>query len=298
MDFPMDNPREISRQIVRESVGAEVWRRNEAFSRKLVEIIKTSRLFTHPIVGAWERKEFTLASQALVHLEVRAAYTEDFSDALIRLMQTTSSLERRLGIKAKMAARFLIQLNVLEELGYKATPQGKSGFCGHPGFSHYWQMTDTLAALGEPEERWAAHVPSPEALAVKQSLVGNFDDHLRLAVVLATIETVFIPYYDPWAINTIAVCPTDIAGGYHSIHVDGPVGTAVDHDHSEDSWYIVRQALTPDRFQEIEAFLKDILELWARFFDMLMVKDREMKRARPERAGAGQAPQLAPPGTA
>ena len=97
---------------------------------------------------------------------------------------------------------------------------------------------------------------------------------------LAGIETAFIPYYGPWAANTIAVCPTDVfAKGYHSIHVKDETGAVVDHDHSEDSWYIVRQAVMLDRYAEIEAFLGDILEEWARFIDMLAAKDREVKRA-------------------
>ena len=279
MIFPIDTPREASRQIIRESVDPETWRNNEAFTRKLEGIIKASRLFNHPVIESWSRKEFTLASMVIVHSEVRAGFLEHFGDALIHLMQTTTSLERRLGARAKMAARFLIQLNVLEEMGYKPTPLGKTGFSGHPGLSHYWQLVETLTALGQPEDQWAAYVPSSEARAVTASLRGNFDDHLRLAVVLAGIETAFIPYYGPWADNTIAVSPTDIADGYHSIHVEDETGAVVDDVHSEDSWYIVRQAVTPDRYAEIEAFLRDVLEVWARFIDMLAVKDREVKHA-------------------
>jgi hypothetical protein len=279
MSFPIENPREVSRQIVRASVDPATWHKNEAFTRKLEAMIKASRLFTHPVIASWARKEFTLASMAIVHSEVRAGFAAHFGDALIHLMQTTTTVERRLGAKAKMAARFLIQLNVLEELGYKPTPAGMSGFCGHPGFSHYWQLLETLTALGEPEDRWAAYVPAPESAAATATMRDNFDDHLRLAVVLAGIETAFIPYYGPWAANTIAVSRTDISGGYHSIHVEDASGAVVDDDHSEDSWYIVRQAVTPDRYAEIEAFLAATLETWARFIDMLAAKDRELKRA-------------------
>lgn len=278
MDFPIDNPRDVSRKIVRESLDPELWRTNEAFTHRLDQLIKTSRVFRHPVIASFARKEFTLASMAIVHSEVRYAFAVHFGDALIRLMQTTGSIEHRLGAKAKMAARFLIQLNVLEELGYKPTPLGKSGFHGHPGFSHYWALCDTLDALGHGEDRWRAHAPSPESVAVREALLAAFDDHLKLAVMLAGIEAAFIPYYDPWAANTIAVSPIDISDGYHSIHVEGDTG-AVDHDHSEDSWYIVRQALTPERHAEVEAYLRDTLDLWARFVDMLAAKDRLAKRA-------------------
>ncbi|NVJ05909.1 hypothetical protein HUW63_11775 [Myxococcus sp. AM001] len=279
MKFPIENPREISRRIVRESVDADLWQQNEDFTRKLERGIKDSRLFNHPVIASFARKEFTLKSMGLVHSEVRYAFAEHFGDGLIRLMETTGALERRLGAKAKMAARFLIQLNVLEELGYKPTPLGKAGFCGHPGFSHYWQLVDTLTAVGHPEERWSSYEASPESAAVRKRLLDSFSDHLRLAVVLAGIETAFIPYYGPWADNTLAVCPTDISDGYHSIHVEDESGAVVDTDHSEDSWFIVRQALTPDRYAEVESFLSDTVEEWARFVDMLAAKDREVKRA-------------------
>lgn len=278
MSFPIENPREAARQIVRASVAPQAWHENTAFTDKLEAMIRSSRLFDHPVIASWSRKEFTLASMAIVHAEVRAGFAEHFGDALIHLMQTTTTLERRLGARAKMAARFLIQLNVLEELGYKPTPLGTAGFCGHPGFSHYWQLVETLTALGEPEDRWAAYVASPEATAAAATLRGNFDDHLRLAVVLAGIETAFLPYYGPWAANTIAVARTDISGGYHSIHVEDEAGTAVDHDHAEDSWYIVRQAVTADRYAELEALLADVLEQWARFIDMLATRDLALKR--------------------
>jgi hypothetical protein len=279
LNYPMQDPRTTSRQIVRESVDPETWRKNESFTHKLVAAIRKHRLSSHPVIDAFNQKHFTCDTMAMVHSEVRVAFAEHFTDALIRLMQTTGSLERRLGPKAKMAARFLIQLNVLEELGFKPNRSDRDGFSGHPGFSHYWQLTDTLGALGHPESTWPSYVPAPESLAVRERLLGTFDDHVRLAVILAGIETAFVPYYGPWAVNTIAVARTDISGGYHSIHVEDDAGVTVDDDHSEDSWYIVRQAVTPDRYDEIEKFLGDVLDEWARFVDMFFVKDRAMRSA-------------------
>lgn len=279
MSYPIADPRTTSRQIVRESVDAETWRKNEAFTNKLVASIRNHRLSSHPVMDAFNRKHFTCETMAMVHSEVRVAFAEHFTDALIRLMQTTGELERRLGAKAKMAARFLIELNVLEELGFKPNRSDRNGFCGHPAYSHYWQLTDTLAALGQPESKWSSYVPEPESLAVRERLLGAFNDHLRLATILAAIETAFVPYYGPWAVNTIAVARTDISGGYHSIHVEDESGVAVDDDHSEDSWYIVRQAVTPDRYEEVEKFLGEVLDEWARFVDMFFVKDRAMRSA-------------------
>jgi hypothetical protein len=281
MRYPINDPRGCARQIVRESIDSELWSRNEAFTHKLVDMMRKHRLYHHPIVEAWSRNEFTLEGMAIVHLEIRAGFLEVFTESLLRLMQTASHLEGRLGARAKMAARFLIQLNVLEELGFKPDAEGTGEFCGHPAYSHYWQLRETLTLLGAPEESWASYVPTAEALATRKSLEDNHDDHLRLAAVLASIETAFVPYYNPWAQNTIAVCKeTDISDGYHTIHIGDDAGHSVDDDHSEDSWYIVRQSLTPDRYAEIETLVKDVLDLWARFMDAIVDKHRELlKRA-------------------
>lgn len=280
MQTTIQDPRQAAREIVKASVDPKVWSENEACTRRLVEIICGHRLHRHPILDAFEQKEFTLESITLVHLEIRAAYLEVFAESLIRLMQTTSQLEYRLGARAKMAARFLIALNVMEELGFKPNPAGTETLYGHPSLSHYWQFTDAVTALGAPEETWRKQQPSPEAVAVRASLENAHDDHLRLAVVLAMIETVYMPYYGPWARNTLAVCKAvDVPNGYHTIHVENDAGEFVDDDHSEDSWYVVRQALTPERRGEIETLVGETLDLWAGFMDMLLNRHHEMKRA-------------------
>ena len=279
MSLVIDDPRRVSRQLIRDSVEPELWTRNERFTEKLADLIKSHRLYDHPVLAAFSRKEFSLASMVVVHMEVRVAFGQLFTDALIRLMQTATSLEDRLGARARLAARFLVQLNVMEELGYVPTPPGAEGFAGHPGKAHYWQLVDTLAALGAPEWTWKDYAAAPESLAVRETLTSNMHDHLRLAVVLAGIETAFIPYYGPWAVNTLAVSPVDISAGYHSIHVEDEAGAAVDDDHSEDSWYVVRQAATPDRFDETEKLLAHVLDVWAAFIDMLVRKDKQLRAA-------------------
>lgn len=279
MEFPIEDPRTSARQVVRDSVDAGLWNRNDAFTRKLVDTIKAHRLYSHPILKAWERNEFTAESMRMVHSEVRVAFAIVFTDALLRLAQTTTQIEPMVGPRAKMAARFLILLNVMDELGFKPNPAEAESFAGHPGHSHYWQLTETLEALGAPEETWASYVAAPESRVTRESIERNFGDHLRLATVLAVIETVFVPYYDPWARNTIAVCSSDIADGYHSIHVGDAEGNSVDDDHSEDSWYIVRQALTPERYAEVETVTAEVLDVWNRFIDMLLRRHEELKRA-------------------
>lgn len=221
----VDNPRKVSRQLVKNSVDANVWDRNTEFTNRVVKKIRDHRLCHRPVIDALDRGEFTLESVRMMHLEFRVAFARIFTDGLIRLVQTTSQLEPTLGAKAKVDARFLIQLNVLEELGYRLNPSGSDYFCVHPGYSHYSLFTDTLTALGAPESSWKSYVPSKESLAARETIEGNHNDHLRLAVVLALCETVFVYYAGPRAKNTLSVCKQEIANGYRSIHVEDEDGS-------------------------------------------------------------------------
>ncbi|MGV0760610.1 hypothetical protein V6768_14935 [Tistrella mobilis] len=274
------DPRQTARQLIRETIDPDLWVRNEAFTQRLVQIMKAHRLHAHPILEAWNAGEFTLEGIRLVHMEVRAAFLEVFTESLLRLMQTTSQLEPTLGYRGKLSARFLVQLNVLEELGFKPGTSEAGDFVGHPSLAHYWRLADAMTSLGLDEAAWRGHKPSAEAEATRRTMDENQDDHLRLAVLLAGIETVFMPYYSPWARNSIAVCPALVVeNGYHSVHVEDDDGHFVDDDHSEDSWYVVRQALTPARYDEIERFTTDLLDTWATLFDQLLARGRELRRA-------------------
>lgn len=270
--------RTAARELIKASIEPALWEQNEAFSRKLVaETILAHRLHRHPILDAWNRSEFNLAAIRLVHMEVRAAFLETFSESLLRLMQTSSQLEATLGFKAKLAARFLVQLNVLDEIGFALGTSSDGHNVGHPKFAHYWLLADAMQALGLTEAQWRTHTPSPEARATRATLDGNQNDHLRLAVLLACIETVFMPYYNPWAKNSIKVCPALSApNGYHSVHIEDDEGHSVDDDHSEDSWYVVRQALAPSRYEEIREFTASLLETWAQLFDSLLTRSRAL----------------------
>lgn len=276
MSAPQTDSRSAARKLIKESVDPSLWEDNEAFTRKLVrETILAHRLHRHPILDAWHANAFTLDGIRLVHMEVRTAFLEVFSESLLRLMQTSSQLEPTLGFKAKLSARFLVQLNVLDEIGFKLGASEDGSYVGHPSFAHYWLLADAMSSLGLSEAQWRSHTPSPEARATRATLDDNQNDHLRLAVLLACIETVFMPYYTPWAKNSIHVCPELRApNGYHSVHIEDEEGHSVDDDHSEDSWYVVRQALTPERRTEIVPFTISVLDTWAALFDSLLERGR------------------------
>lgn len=267
----LQDPRGEARALIEQSVQAELWRKNRAFTDKLAQLILSHRLYSHDIITAWKAHQFSLESIQKVHLETRHGLINPFMDSLLKMMVTSGQVEHELGPEAKVAARFLILLNIIDETGFAPTSKTGEMFNGHPLNAHYSRLTECMDQLGLPPEIWADHIYLPETLACKATLEDNQNDHLRLAVVLACIETVFMPYYGPWAQNTMKVCPAvNVVGGYHTIHIEEDDGHHIDDDHSEDSWYIVRQALQTDRYNEIEQLVRETLDIWAALMDRLL----------------------------
>ena len=111
---------------------------------------------------------------------------------------------------------------------------------------------------------------TPMARAARKTFEENYQDYALLTTVLALSESVFDKYAGSWADNVARSENIDTKKGYHSIHVQHDDGHSVDDDHSEDSWTLVKQALTPERYEEIEAKCEAWLDIWAQFADHVM----------------------------
>jgi hypothetical protein len=268
----VNDPRKVGREAIRQSVPAELWLENEKFSRNLLRSVTTHSINRHPIIGQLETGKHELAAQRFFHLEFGHAFAQGFTDTLIQAMLTSVQLEPRLGALGKMSARFLLQLNVLDEMGFQ--PQAESGadYAGNPYLSHYLQFDATLRQLGITREDHARFVPSEAAAACRHTFTGHFPDHAPLTCVLAISETVFTNFCGPWAKSVGKSTNIDVTQGYHSIHVQHE-GKFIDDDHAEDAWYVFMQAITPDRYDELHAKALSWLDTWEQFLNHLVYAD-------------------------
>jgi hypothetical protein len=186
-------------------------------------------------------------------------------------MATSAQLEPRLGPLGKVSARFLLQLNLLDELGYAPNPEGGEDYFGNPMNSHYIQFVDTLKSLNATPEALKAFRPSEAAVKSRKTFTDNFEDHMRLTLVLAAAETLFTEFASPWAESVKKSTNIDTSKGYHKIHVEDD-GYFIDDDHSEDSWFLFRQAVTPDRYDEARKCVKEWVDTWNDFGTALMME--------------------------
>jgi hypothetical protein len=264
----ISNPRRAGREAVRLSVPPDLWQANELFARQLLEQVEAHPIHQHPIIRELENGTPDLAAQRTFHLEFRHAFAQIFTDVVINAMATASQLEERLGAPGKVSARFLLQLNLLDELGFQPQPT-PSDYAGNPQLAHYAQFHLLLEQLGVGAKELGEFSPSRAADACRRTFTNYYCDHCLLTCVLAISETVFKKFAGPWATSVRARAGAAGAEGYHNIHIEHD-GEFLDDDHSEDAWYVFRQALTRDRYAELITKSQVWLDTWAGFLDHLM----------------------------
>lgn len=266
------NPRDVARVAIQNTLSPTLWKENWKFSESLVKIIREHRIMSHPIMDAFERGKFDKEQIRFIHIEFYQAFADVFTDAVIQAMFKASCLEN-LKPTAKVTARFLLQFNLLEELGFKPNPEIDDSFFGNPKWAHFSQYYETLTALSFNQAALSNYIPLASALACRATFESAYDDYLLLMTVLATSEVVFHDYASLWAKAVSKATEIDVTKGYHSIHVEDETGDSIEDGHAHDAWLLVTQAVNADRYQEIEHKLEVCLNTWASFLDDLFKTD-------------------------
>ncbi len=266
------NARELSRQAIRNSLSPTEWERNWQFSQKLIEQINDHHIMRHPITKAFSHGEVTFEQMRQFHLEFSYGVVQVFIDAIIQAMLTASQLEPRLGLEAKTAARFLLQFNLLEELGFTPGIDTDGSFCGNHRLAHCIQYGETLAQLGVTPTMLANYIPKASSVACRANFENCYSDHVMMSAILASAETVFHDFANPWALGVSKVTNIDITQGFHSIHVESETGQSIEDVHSEEGWMLFTQAITPERYEEIQHKIQVWLSTWSSFLDDSIVE--------------------------
>ena len=271
----MDKPRTTGRAAIIESVPKDLWEKNLAFRKKVEAMIDEHPLKSHPIKALLMQATLNVEISRFMHLEFATAFAQIFTDSLIHAMAQTAQLEPRLGPIGKVSARFLLQLNLLDELGYSAAPVVIDNYYGNPMNSHYIQFVNTLKDLNATPDTLKSFKPSKAALDSRHTFTDYFQDYAMLTCVLACAEALFTEFASPWAESVKKSTNIDTSKGYHKIHVEDD-GYFIDDDHSEDSWILFCQAVTPERYDEVLKHVGKWLDTWNDFGNNLMHAVQEM----------------------
>ncbi len=191
--------RELAQQQIRDTLIPTQWEENWQLACTLVEQVKNHRLMSHPIIRHLKDGDFQIEQMCFIHLEFYHTFVQVFTDSVIQAMFTASQLERRLGPTAKTSARFLLQFNLLEELGYKPGCGSDGSFNGNPNGAHYFQFMKVLQQLNVDAKTAANYLPMASSLAGRATFENCYDDYLLLVATLAASETAFHDYANFWA---------------------------------------------------------------------------------------------------
>ncbi len=248
----MDEVRQNAHAAARDSVDPELWRQNGGFLQTLAAEMTRHRAFRHP---ACRRGGLNPEAARRFYLDY-GQIMEAVTRAVLQALCASATLQARLGPQAVYAARFLLQLNLLDELGLRVE---QNGLAGHPGNSHFWQYAQAIAPLGVDIPALMSHAPPPTGRAVIR--IFEETDYVRLVAALAVFDKLFSEVLADWTVAVARASGLNIDRGYFSI--------GMDVEAAGDSWILARQALEPECYPEIRQAAITSLDAWAVWLDEL-----------------------------
>lgn len=268
----INSPRLMGRKAIQATVQPSVWQQNLEFSLSVKNMIDKHKLCRHPLIGLLSTEKLNVEATKLIHFEFSYAFAEIFTDSVIQTMITSSQLERKLGPMGKVSARFLLELNLMDELGFtpKSNSKNSEDYCGNPLLAHYSQFNETIEELGSNHDELLDYKPSAAAEDARKTFTENYGHHLMMTSVLAVAESVFTLFAGPWAKSVGLSTSVDVSRGYHKIHVENESGEFLDDEHSEDTWYLFRQAIEEKDYAIVKEKMSIWLDVWYDFADQVM----------------------------
>lgn len=263
----LDQPRRKAIAAMRASVVPELWQRNAAFVENLRQLIATHPVARHRAIGVLNSGHLDLAAMRTIHLEYRHAIVQIFTDALLAAQLQTRQLEPRLPPGSKLAPRFLITLNDLDEFGFRPGLDAEGYYRGNPAYAHYPLFERVLDDYGLTLQQRQSYQASRISRTVREFLEHSYGDYLDVVVLLAAAEEEVILFSPPLREATRAL-GIDVDDGYYFVHgvSEDETAEAADDDHENDLWLALTQALTPDHYPRVQSLCMRYCDLWDQFW--------------------------------
>jgi pyrroloquinoline quinone (PQQ) biosynthesis protein C len=263
----LNNPRQNALNAMRDSVLPEQWERNAKFTESLRRKIKDHAIRSHPAIEALEKGQFSINAIRQIHLEYRHAIVQLFTDALLMAQVQARQLEPRLRAGSKMAPRFLLTLNILDEFGFEAGLDSSGYYRGNPALAHYPLFENVLNDLGIDQHQREKYAPSKFARDLHDFLQKSFDDYSTVVALLAAAEEQVI-IFSPALRSATSQVGVGVDRGYYHVHgtSEHENTNAHDDDHEADLWAALNQACTDDAHERLEVAVMTYLDMWYGFW--------------------------------
>ncbi|WP_205746104.1 MULTISPECIES: hypothetical protein [Dyella] len=252
---------------MRATVPQDLWERNAAFVESLRSLIETHPVTRHPGIALLNSGTLGAEAMRTIHLEYRHAIVQIFTDALLAAQLQSRQLEPRLRPGSKLAARFLITLNDLDEFGFRPGLDADGYYRGNPAYAHYPLFENVLDDYGVSMDERTGYIPSRISHVVREYLEQSYGNYLDVTVLLAAAEEEVI-LFSPALREATRALGIDVNDGYYFVHgvSEDDTAEAFDDDHENDLWLILTQALTPDQYQRVQMLCMRYCDLWEQFW--------------------------------
>ncbi len=267
----LNNPRQVARDLFRDSVSKDLWIKNQQFVAQCRERLQRHPIAEHSAIQALNSGSFGLDAMRKIHLDYRHAIVQIFTDALLMAQVQSRQVEQRLAPGTKMYARFLLTLNTLDEFGFKPGIDQNGYYRGNPLGAHYPLYELVLDEFGISINERSTYTPSPQAERVRTFLENAYGDFASVVALLAVAERVVVIFSAPLRENA-KVVGIETGKGYYLNHgaSDDAQAEADDDTHEDDLWYVLMQAVSPTEYEKITDICERYCHLWADFWDAQM----------------------------
>jgi len=264
----LDNPRQISRDLMKQSLSEVVWNRNSQLVTEFKKELAEHPINFHPMIEKLNQGEFNHKEMQKIHLEYRHAIVQIFTDALLMAQVQTKQLEPRFTSGVKMYPRFLLTLNTLDEFGFSPGFDNNNYYKGNPFLAHYPLFERVLNDYDISQEARESYIPSDISNDLRNFLENSYVDYSLIVALLAVAEQEVVLFSQPLRKNTKSI-GIDTSQGYYYCHgTSEDVDTdANDDDHEHDLWLSLIHAITEPEFENIKTQCLEYCDLWVKFWD-------------------------------
>ncbi|OTG81661.1 hypothetical protein [Acinetobacter sp. ANC 4648] len=265
-----ENARSESLSFIKESIPKIIWENNTNDIQKLKMLASQHPLFSSPILVRLNAQQLQLEQLKDIHINYFNAIVKIFTDALSMLIYQAHQIENHKNLlpsqqfHAKIYARYLLSLNLIDELGFNTYSLELSS----PTKSHLIYFLSLLEKLNiNPSSQYNV---TQEAFDVQNFIQQHLNSYVNLLLILAVTELQVIKYSEALRCNMEKFSP-EYTQGYYDCHgiVDHSQKLANDDNHEDDIWALFTQVFETEKYPQFEELLYQYLKVWNDFWHKL-----------------------------
>ncbi|TPV95911.1 MAG: hypothetical protein B7733_07410 [Myxococcales bacterium FL481] len=255
----MIKTRRDARQAIMEFADSDRFAANQEFLNREMAKLRSHRLFSHEFLEIARADRLAPRTVAALHTDF-LTLADQFTDVILSAQRRVRGIADR-HQEPYMPARFLLMLNLFDELGFVECDNGIDGSYRQ---SHYHLFQDVVRRASRGYERASGGSVGGQ---IHQFVEQNMDDLIVMLVYLAVGEEKIIAY-SPLMRQAAESVGVDVSRGYYRVHgstadVDSD---ACDDLHQQDALLIMAQYMHPSDHPRVSQLFQSLADMWYEYW--------------------------------